>query len=104
MTLTFSQYETKVMGFRLPQADASYAVLGLIGELGELYGSWAKNIRDGTPMDEENSKKELGDILWFLAAICQDLDVSLAEVAQMNIDKLSKRSAKGTLRGSGDNR
>lgn len=102
--LTFESYTNQALSFRLPSADEGYAVLGLIGEVGELYGSLAKNIRDLTPMDEANTKKELGDILWFLAALCEDAGTSLAEVAEMNIQKLSKRAVAGTLQGSGDNR
>ena len=102
--LTLDQYSSKAMGFRLPSSDASYVVLGLLGEIGELYGAWAKNVRDDTQMDPENTKKELGDILWFLAALCEECDTSLAEVAEMNIKKLSSRAARGKLQGSGDER
>ena len=49
-------------------------------------------------------RAELGDILWFLTALCRDLDTSIGEVATLNIQKLSKRAAKGTLQGSGDDR
>lgn len=102
--LTFNDYDTSVSQFRLPTADTPYVVLGLIGELGELYGSWAKSIRDGTELDHKEVMKELGDILWFLNALCRDLDTDLEQVALMNIDKLTKRSVAGTLQGSGDNR
>lgn len=102
--LTLDLYSSKAMQFRLPSADASYVVLGLLGEIGELYGAWAKNVRDDTEMDPENTKKELGDILWFLAALCEECDTSLSEVAEMNIKKLSSRAARGKIQGSGDDR
>lgn len=102
--LTFLQYDVEASQFRLPSADTSYVALGLIGEVGELYGAWAKTIRDNGELDHTAVKKELGDILWFLTALCRDLDTSISEVATMNIQKLSKRAAKGTLQGSGDDR
>ena len=49
-------------------------------------------------------KKELGDVAWYLSAIATDLDLSLEEIFQENIDKLNSRQERGVLRGSGDNR
>ena len=102
--LTLDKYHIQAMNFRLPSADASYVAMGLVGEVGELYGAWAKNIRDNTEMDLENTKKELGDILWFLTALCDECDTTLSEVAEMNIKKLSSRAARGKIQGSGDDR
>lgn len=102
--LTLDKYHVQAMNYRLPSADASYVALGLVGEVGELYGAWAKNIRDDTPMDQENTKKELGDILWFLTALCDECDTTLAEVAEMNIKKLASRAGRGKIQGSGDDR
>lgn len=103
-TYTFSQYEYDVAKYRLPTAETDYVVLGLIGEVGELYGAWAKSIRDETKLDEMAVKKELGDILWFLSALCRDMGTSLAEIAFINEAKLAKRAVKGTITGSGDDR
>lgn len=102
--LTLDKYHVQAMNFRLPSADSSYVALGLLGEVGELYGAWAKNIRDNTEMDEEAAWKELGDILWFLTALCEDCGTTLGEVAEMNIKKLSSRAARGKIQGSGDDR
>ena len=48
--------------------------------------------------------KELGDVLWMVTAAANDLGFDLDEIAQINIDKLSSRHRRGSLRGSGDNR
>lgn len=101
---TFAQYEYDVAKYRLSTAETDYVVLGLVGEIGELYGKWAKSIRDETKLDSLDVKKELGDVLWFLSALCRDMGTSLAEVAFINEAKLSKRAAKGTITGSGDDR
>lgn len=102
--ITFQEYEIAAMKTRLPSADYLYVVLGLVGEVGELYGKWAKDIRDHAEIEHEDAKKELGDILWFLTALCHDNGTTLSEVADMNIKKLAGRAERKTLQGSGDNR
>ncbi len=57
-----------------------------------------------TPERRELLIKEIGDQLWYLAAKCNELNVSLAEAALINVHKLRDRQQRGTLRGSGDNR
>lgn len=102
--LTFNQYSAEASQYRLPTADEFYVALNLIGEIGELYSKWAKSIRDNVQPTENEIKHELGDILWMLAALCHDMGTSLNDVAWMNLVKLDKRKAKGTLKGSGDER
>lgn len=102
--LTLNEYQAYAMTTRLPTADLGYVTLGLVGEVGELYGKMAKAIRDGTELDQDDTKKELGDILWFLACMCFDHKLSLEEVGKANIEKLQSRQQRNTLKGSGDNR
>lgn len=45
----------------------------------------------GQPLDKANAAEEIGDILWYCALACNALDVQLADVAAMNIEKLRKR-------------
>ena len=49
-------------------------------------------------------KKELGDVLWYIANLSKELNVSLEDVAQKNIEKLQSRQQRNELHGSGDNR
>ena len=48
--------------------------------------------------------KELRDVLWYVAMIAEYLGVSLAEVAEVNIEKLESRWKRNKIHGEGDNR
>lgn len=100
-----NDYQHEAMSFRLKSADEAYALFGLVGEVGELYSFIAKVIRDGAREDQqEYVKKELGDILWFLAAVAYDHGLQLDEIASTNLEKLRSRAERGKIQGSGDNR
>ena len=96
-------YQWDAMKTRLPTADENYALFNLSGEVGELHSLIAKSIRD-SKLDMELVKKELGDILWCLAAVVGDCGFTLEEVARANLEKLQKRQKNNTLQGNGDNR
>ena len=86
-----------------------YPALGLCGEAGEVAEKIKKVIRDGVDyLHEEEFKadltKELGDVLWYVAALANDLDISLNDVAEGNIEKLASRKKRNKIGGSGDNR
>ena len=103
--MQFNQYQKEAMSFRMERADSLYAILNIGGEVGELYSLLAKSIRDGAKEDfTDNIKKELGDILWHIAAIAEDYNFTLEDVAKQNINKLASRKERNVLSGSGDNR
>ena len=97
-------YQKEAMSFRLPSADIEYALMGLVGEVGELFSYLAKSVRDDYPLDTTFIKKELGDILWFVAAIAADSGSGLDEIATLNLHKLGNRKKNNTIQGSGDDR
>ena len=98
-------YQERAWGFALPSARYSqYLLPGLTAEVGELMTLYAKAQRDGPYLDKEKVKKELGDILWFVAGIASYNGWTLEEVAAENISKLESRKQRGTIQGSGDNR
>lgn len=80
----------------------SYVALGLAGEAGEVANKIKKYIRDDK--FDESVVKEVGDVLWYVARMAQELSISLEEIAQSNAVKLSSRKERGMLQGSGDNR
>jgi NTP pyrophosphatase (non-canonical NTP hydrolase) len=100
-----NEYQIQAMDVRLGSATPEYAMLGLSGEVGELHSLVAKAIRDGRKFDyDQMVKKELGDCLWFIAAIAADHGFTLQEVADANITKLYSRRDRNVLQGSGDER
>lgn len=80
-----------------------YPALGLAAEAGEVANKVKKILRDGK-FDREAIADEIGDCLWYIAALCRDLNVDLSEVARNNLAKLKDRKERGTLRGNGDKR
>jgi len=85
-----------------------YPTLGLVNEAGELAGKVKKIFRDKAGVisetDREALKYELGDVLWYLAQIATELDLSLEDIAQANIDKLTSRLERNQIQGEGDYR
>ena len=80
-----------------------YPALGLAAEAGEVANKVKKILRDGK-FDRDGIADEIGDCLWYIAALCRDLNVNMGEVAKNNLDKLQDRKNRGTLQGSGDKR
>ena len=85
-----------------------YPALGLAGEAGEVANKVKKLIRDGPdgrPDDwREQISSEIGDVLWYCAALATDLNLTLGMIAAQNEKKLFARKQAGTLGGSGDTR
>lgn len=81
-----------------------YPALGLAGESGEFADKVKKAWRNGTPLDLEATKRELGDVLWYVAAAARDMGYTLEEVAAANIAKLTDRRERGVIKSEGDDR
>ncbi len=102
-----------------------YAALGL-GEAGEVQNKVKKAFRDDGVINFTHSSasghtyvvdfdviteerklaimKEIGGNLWYIAAMCDELDTTIGEVMAMNLEEIASRSERGTLSGDGDNR
>lgn len=71
-----------------------HALHGMVGEIGELHSLYQKEYQ-GHKWDEEHAKKELGDLLWFIAEYCTANGWDLEDIMQTNIDKLKARYPEG---------
>lgn len=85
-----------------------YFALGLNGEAGEVAEKMKKIIRnhqnDMSKLDLDDFKKELGDVLWYLAMMSRQVGLSLEDVAATNLAKLADRKARDVIKSTGDNR
>lgn len=132
--MELNEYQRAAMSTRLPSSDNfSYMMFGLVEEVGELAGKISKGIRKGissigldsevaeqmSPGDVEANdiyfldaaeeqreavKKELGDVMWMVAGITDELGWSLEEICLENLRKLADRKARGKIDGCGDER
>lgn len=71
-----------------------HAMHGMAGEIGELHSLYQKTFQ-GHKFDEEHAKKELGDLLWFVAEYCTAQNWKLEDIMKMNIEKLMSRYPDG---------
>lgn len=109
--MQFDEYQRKSIEFAIYPATHRilYPALGLAGEAGEVANKVKKFIRDGADKESFEVKKveiaaEIGDVLWYCAALAHDLGFNLSEIAAENYSKLSGRSQRGTIGGDGDDR
>lgn len=69
--------------------------LGLAGEAGEVADLIKKHLHHGHPLDRTEAARELGDVLWYVAAMADAMGLRLEDVAAMNILKLRNRYPQG---------
>ncbi len=105
---TYQQHAKKTAIYPNQGNNLSYPVLGLCGETGEVAEKVKKIFRDkGGVLDAQaiaELEKEIGDVLWYLAALSTELGLEFAEVARKNLEKLASRQQRNVVQGSGDNR
>ena len=77
-----------------PEEIEMHALHGMAGEIGELHSLYQKSFQ-GHKFDEEHAKKELGDLLWFIAEYCTAMNWDLADVMLTNLGKLAARFPDG---------
>lgn len=77
-----------------PEEVEMHALYGMAGEIGELQSLYQKAFQ-GHKFDEEHAKKELGDLLWFIAEYCTVMNWDLADVMLTNLEKLAARFPDG---------
>ena len=126
--LTLNEYQDKAMSTCLPESDnLFYMMANLVGEVGEVASKAGKHMRKGklhittTQRDEEGKilhtqiwnvsdeerhlmLSEIGDILWQTAGLAKVMGVTLEEVAEENLAKLSSRQQRNVIAGEGDER
>jgi len=106
--MNFNEYQKLARSTAIypKESKVIYPALGLCGEAGEVADKIKKTIRGDSSLDEVsgNIAGELGDVLWYLAILADDLEVDLEDIVQNNIDKLQRRMKSNKIKGDGDNR
>lgn len=108
------QKRTRITAIYPDETQVIYPLLGLGGEVGELQNKLKKILRDQnvTVLSRhtisasvlEYVEDELGDILWYIARLADDMGLDLSQIGQKNLDKLRDRMERGVISGSGDKR
>ena len=113
--MTFDEYQAQALttAYTDPKyidtlMDKTIWAMGIAGEAGEVVEKWKKIVayKEGkiSKDDKEELKKELGDVVWYIAVMAHSLGLSLDEVMQLNVKKLASRKQRGVIKGQGDNR
>ncbi|MBI5139215.1 nucleoside triphosphate pyrophosphohydrolase family protein [Candidatus Nomurabacteria bacterium] len=110
--MEFNEYQKNALttAFHAEKHKIIYPALGLGNEAGEVLGKikkWLRGDDGGEAMSSERKealKGELGDVLWYLAVLANDLGLTLDEIAKSNVEKLKSRKERGVLQGDGDKR
>lgn len=97
--MNIDEYKEKVkrtMNKDLTRSESiSMLCMGLSGETGELVDMMKKSIYHGHEFDKNNTVKEIGDILWYLINLCNELSLDVHEIMDRNIEKLQRRYPEG---------
>jgi NTP pyrophosphatase (non-canonical NTP hydrolase) len=105
---TYQRESRKTWGYISMEHAIVYPTMGLVNEAGEVAGKVKKIFRDRngdiSEADRQALKQELGDVLWYLAQIATELDLSMQEIAEANLVKLFSRLERGQIGGDGDER
>lgn len=109
MKLTDYQKFTDTIVVYDKKVELEYLTLGLVSEAGEVAGVVKKLIRQDckyqeAKLFESSLKNELGDCLWYISQLCNYLNISFEDLAELNYEKLTIRKSQGTIKGDGEQR
>jgi len=89
--MTFKEYQEEARKTRQPNAGMAYFAAKLPCEAAEVAEPIVKNQFHGKPLDRKAVGKELGDLMWYMSQIADELGFTLEEIAEENIAKLRER-------------
>jgi NTP pyrophosphatase (non-canonical NTP hydrolase) len=115
--MKLNEYQTEAQSFAVND-DLMHFTFGLLEEAGEAAGVLKRVYRDDVGYVDINNDcqyqmsymardkliLELGDILWHVALVANNLGYSLEAVADLNLQKLESRKQRDMIKGSGDDR
>lgn len=107
--MNFNEYQEKTKNTWISNdKDLERIIFGLCGKVGEIAEYFKKFYREDFSknpiIDNTRIRFESGDILYYLAMLCNRLGMKLEDVAEVNISKLADRQKRNKIHGSGDSR
>jgi len=96
--MNFEQYQhaiTRTIPILSRRDVLAMLALGTADEAGEVAGVVKKHLFQGHALDPVKMAEEIGDVLWYLTNLCTVIGLSVAQVAQGNVDKLLQRYPDG---------
>lgn len=101
--MTLDEYQAEALRTAAPGCaghvtrafNLTVRALGLCGESGEFADLIKKHVGHGHDLDQAAARKELGDVLWYVATLADSLGCSLDAIAQQNVAKLRARYPDG---------
>jgi NTP pyrophosphatase (non-canonical NTP hydrolase) len=106
--MNLTEYQTKAATTAVydPEVARYYTVLGLASEAGEVAGALKKYTRGDFDLEilRRRVAAELGDVLWYVAAVASAFNLDLDELAKENLARLTIRFKENQIRGNGSNR
>ncbi|MFE5864204.1 nucleoside triphosphate pyrophosphohydrolase family protein [Streptomyces virginiae] len=95
--MDFQRYQQAAIKTLQPSAEDADPVLvpllGLAGEVGSLTTAYKKRLRDGPAYEQgkHQLREELGDVLWYVAALAHRFDLDLDDIATASLEKAKDR-------------
>ena len=102
--MTVNEYQNeahKYAVYNTCDESRMYPILGLTEEAGEVAGKLKKFVRGDQP-DPEGFLSEMGDVLWYLARLCDNIGITMEDLADYNYKKLEARKNANALQGNGE--
>lgn len=113
--MTFDEYQKQAIKTNVYDPEAldellvrTVSAMGVAGEAGEVLDKWKKIViyQNGQVSSDDKTEliKEMGDVLWYLAVLAEQLGISFDDIAAANLQKTQSRLKRNTIVGKGDNR
>jgi len=97
--MTFDEYQQLAIRTKNSKLNDQLSIavnaLGLVGEAGEVADYLKKVVGHNHPIDRNKLVLELGDVLWYVASLCDEYQINMEAVATRNITKLQRRYPEG---------
>ena len=71
--------------------DTYHMLMGITTENGELQDMFKKHFAYGKTFDVVNMGEEIGDLMWYVANLCNMYNLDLEDILEHNINKLKAR-------------